>query len=134
MLSFIYKLNSWSLQQQLSYHLRRYNNKQLALLVETTIESRMTNMISDISWQSLEECRAIGHLVLMCTIVHVLVDISLHFTPRAKWSPIKSYFWSVVSLTTIQYQLLPIFLFSTHNSSMELFTTNFALCILNPVI
>ena len=67
-------------------------------------------------------------------IIHVLVDISLPFTPRAKWSPIKSYFWSVVSLTTVQYQLLPIFLFSTHNSSMELFTTNFALCILNPVI
>ena len=134
MLSFIYKLNSWSLQQQLSYHLRRYNNKQLALLVETTIESRMTNMISDISWQSLEECRAIDRLVLMYKIVHVLVDISLHFTPRAKWSPIKLYFWSVVSLTTIQYQLLPIFFFSKHNSSMELFTTNFALCILDPVI
>ena len=45
-------------------------------------ESRVTNMISDISWQSLEECRAIGCLVLMYKIVHVLVNISIsHLLP-----------------------------------------------------
>ena len=50
-------------------------------------ESRVMNMISDISWQSLEECRAIGCLVLMYKIVHVLVDISIsHLLPSGRQS------------------------------------------------
>jgi len=50
-------------------------------------ESRVMNMISDISWQSFEEYKAIGCLVLMYKIVHVLVNISTsHLVPSGHQS------------------------------------------------